>query len=364
MGREAVAGRRAVEAPAARARARRRLPRIAAAALWIGAAAPAPALAQAQGETPRPAPAAAAESAGGAAAPAPHGFSLQNARVPAEHVVAGGPKKGAIEAVDAPTFVAVEEAAWVAPDTPVLGVAHGGDARAYPVHVIERHQIVNDVVGGTPIAVTYDPLAGAPAAWERRVDGRVLELGVAGLLYNGNFLFFDRATESLWSQLRGEAVAGALAGRRLARVRIRQETMASWLARHPGSRVLAPPSDRVDYRQSPYRLYWVEDRIPWRVDARDERFHAKEVVLGVRRGGRARAYLGSLVTAAGGVVDDELDGRRIRLEYSSRHAVFRYEIPDDVEVQEAYWFAWKAFHPDTEIWNDPGGEAPPPERPR
>lgn len=321
---------------------------------------------------PHPAPAlallaaalAAGASAGApASAPAPArevgGFRLESPRVPADHIVPGGPRKGQIPAIDAPRFASLEEATWVLAESPVLGVSLRGESRVYPVHLIERHQVVNDVIAGTPVAVSYDPLAGAPAAWERRVDGRTLELGVAGLLYNGNSLLYDRASESLWSQMRGDAVAGPLAGRRLARIPIRQETLASWLERHPGSRVLAPASDRIDYRHSPFSAYWVEDRIPSRVDAEDRRFHAKEVVLGVVREGRARAYLGSLVTAAGGVVDDELAGRRIHLEYSSRHAVFRFDVPPDVDVQEAYWFAWKAFHPGTEVWRDPGDAAAP-----
>jgi len=288
------------------------------------------------------------------AAPEVGGFRLEKLRVPAEHVLSGGPKRDEIQSVDAPRFASLEEATWVLAENPVIGLALGGEARVYPVHLIERHQIVNDVVGGTPVAVTYDPLAGTPVAYERKAAGRTLSFGVAGLLYNANFLMYDRETESLWSQLRGDAVAGALSGQRLRRIPARQETLAAWLERHPDSRVLAPPSESIDYRYSPFTSYWVSDRVPSRVDATDERFHAKEVVLGVVRDGKARAYLGSLVTAAGGALDDEFQGRKIHVAYSSRDGVFRYEAPADVEVTEAYWFAWKAFHPDTEVWRDPG----------
>ena len=182
----------------------------------------------------------------------------------------------------------------------------------------------------------------------------MLRFGVAGLLYNANFLMYDQETRSLWSQFRGDAIAGPLAGTRLRRVPSRQETLAAWLERHPDSRVLAPPSETIDYRYSPFTSYWVSNRVPSRVDAQDPRFHAKEVVLGVARGGKSRAYLGSLVTAAGGELDDDFAGRKIHVTYSSGDAVFRYEVPDDVEVTEAYWFAWKAFHPDTDVWQDPG----------
>jgi hypothetical protein len=304
-------------------------------------------------------PAPAQPPAAPAAVPEIGGFRLEGLRVPAEHVLAGGPRRDEIQSVDTPRFATLEEATWVLAETPVIGVSLGDEARVYPVHLLERHQIVNDVLGETQVAVTYDPLAGVPLAFERRAAGRTLSFGVAGLLYNANFLMYDRETQSLWSQFRGDAIAGPLAGQRLRRLRVRQETLVSWLERHPDSKVLAPPSESIDYRYSPFTSYWVSNRVPSRVDAQDERFHAKEVVLGVTRGGKARAYLGSLVTAAGGELDDVFDGRRIRASYSTRASLFRWEAPEDVEVTEAYWFAWKAFHPDTEVWRDPGPEAAP-----
>jgi hypothetical protein len=314
---------------------------------WLSAAAPAAAPEQA-----------AAPPAANAAAPELGGFRLDGLRVPAEHVLAGGPKRDDIQSVDAPRFASLEEATWVLADNPVLGVSLGGEAHVYPVHLMERHQIVNDTLGGKPIAVTYDPLSGVPRGFERSVDGKVLDFGVAGLIYNATFLMYDRATQSLWSQFRGDAIAGPLAGRKLRPAQVRQETLASWLERHPDSKVLAPPSERIDYRYSPFTSYWLTNRIPSRVDAEDRRFHAKEVVLGVEKDGKRRAYLGSLVTQSGGTVDDEFQGRRVHLQYSSRDATFRWEVPDDVEVTEGYWFAWKAFHPDTEVWHDPGDVPP------
>ena len=96
----------------------------------------------------------------------------------------------------------------------MLGVSIGGDARAYlDSPILEYHQIVNDTVGGVPIAVTYDPLTGAPLAWKRSVGGRTLRFGVSGLLYNSGFLLYDHETESLWSQFDGRAIAGPLAGK-------------------------------------------------------------------------------------------------------------------------------------------------------
>ena len=284
-----------------------------------------------------------------------NGFSVERHVVPRDEIREGGPERDFVRSIDLPSFVSPEDATWVAPPNPVLGVALDGEARAYPVHVMEWHGVVNDVVGEVPLAVVYDPLAGAPVAFRRTIGDRTLTFGVSGLVYNASALLYDRETESLWSPLRGEAVAGALAGTRIARVSIRQEPLGAWLQRAPEALVLMRPDvKRIDYRYSPYSSYWVQDKVPYPVRAQDDRFHAKELVVGVEVGGTARAYIGSLVTEAGGTVSDRLAGREIEIFYDSRLGVFSWEVPEDVRVTESYWFAWKAFHPKTEIWHDPG----------
>jgi len=280
-----------------------------------------------------------------------NGFDLDGATVPREAIVAGGPGRDGIRSVDAPEFAPPEEATWVAADTPVLGVEAGGEARVYPVHLLEYHQIVNDVLGGVPVAITYDPLSAVPLAFLRTVAGRTLTFGVSGLLYNSNFLMYDRETESLWSQFEGRAIAGPLAGTRLTRVRAHQEPVAAWLIRHSGSRVLARPDPKkIDYRYSPYSAYWVSEKIPFPVDEVDPTYHPKEVVVGLRAEGKSRAYLGSLMIEAGGRVVDDFEGRKVRIAYNKETATFSWEIPEDVAITEAYWFAWKAFRPKAEIW--------------
>ncbi|RIL04588.1 MAG: hypothetical protein DCC71_13650 [Proteobacteria bacterium] len=284
-----------------------------------------------------------------------YGFRVTRQLVDREKIVPGGPGRDGIRAVDAPTFVGVEGADAIAPETPVVGVAIGGDARAYLVPILEYHQVVNDEVGGVPIAVTFDPLTGVPRVFRRGVDGRTLRFGVSGLLYNSGFLLYDRETESLWSQFEGRAIAGELAGRSLERIRVRQEEFSAWRRRQPKTRILVPPEPaRLDYNASPYEGYAEKDGSIFPVEARDRRFHAKELVVGVVVGGKARAYLASLLTKNGGRVEETFEGRPIRVAYESDRGVFEWEAPEDVEVTEAYWFAWKAFHPDTEIWKDPG----------
>lgn len=290
-----------------------------------------------------------------------NGFRLVPLVVKAELVREGGPARDQIKAVDDPQFVPPEQATWVVADTPVIGLELNGQARAYPVHLMEHHQIVNDVLAGVPIALSYDPLAGTPRAFRRSVAGKNLHFGVSGLVYNACSLMYDRETQSLWSQFTGQAISGPLSGTRLDRIRVRQEPRDLWLGRAPTSSVLVRPDpEGIDYRFSPYTAYWLQEDIPFPVAAKDSRFHAKELVLGIVMKGKARAYLGSLLTAAGGRVTDNFQGKKIQILYDSENAFMQWEVPKGIEVTEAYWFAWKAFYPDTEVWNDPKVKPPKP----
>jgi hypothetical protein len=291
----------------------------------------------------------------------PNGFSLENLAVPRDAILEGGPARDKIRSVDSPEFVPPPEATWSPPPVTVLGVALEDAAHAYPVHLVEYHQVVNDELGGVPILLSYDPLSGVPRAYRRTVDGKVLHFGVSGLLYNAQFLLFDRETESLWAHYEGRAIAGPLAGKKLEAIPVRQEPMGAWFQRHPYTLVLARPElKRIDYRHSPYEEYWVSEKIPFEVRARDDRYHPKEVVLGIEVDGVRRAYLGSILTGEGGRIIDEVASRKVRIAYDSESGTFQWEAPDGVQVTDAYWFAWKAFHPDTEIWHDRPAEKPAP----
>jgi hypothetical protein len=305
---------------------------------------------------------AAEEGTDGGSTGRPNGFSLEGASVPVGSILPGGPRRDGIRSVDEPRFAAADDVTWVAPDTQVIGIEIDGEARAYPVHLLEYHQIVNDAFGSRPVVVTYDPLSGTPVVFDARADGRALRFGVSGLIHESNFLLYDRETESLWSQLLGRAITGPLKGVGLRRIRSRQESYAVWRRRHPETRVLERPfPKRIDYRYSRFEDYWISETIPFPVSHRDERFHPKAGVLGVTAGDRSRAYLGPVVVEAGGRIVDELDGHRILIAYDVAASSFSWEIPEALDVQDAYWFAWKTFHPDTEVWlpeDPPAGDEP------
>ena len=283
--------------------------------------------------------------------PAWNGFRLDDAVIPKEKFAIGGVRDG-VRAIDSPRFVGAEEASqWVSPSMLVLGVQLGESARAYPERILDYHQVVNDEIGERPIVVTWDPVSGVPLVFSRRLGDRSLHFGVSGLLYQSHALIYDRETESLWSPFSGVAIAGPLKGEVLKRIPFSKEPAADWYSKHPRTRFLVRPFPKViDYRRSPFAAHWSSPEIPFPVAATDPRFHPKEVVLGVSIGGVDRAYLGSVLTEAGGRIVDVVRGQKIRIEYDTETASFRWQAPDTLEVTEAYWFAWKAHRPETEVW--------------
>jgi hypothetical protein len=282
-----------------------------------------------------------------------NGFDVAKHGVPVDKILPGGPARDGMARVDEPRWAAPEEASWVRGDTPVIGFEAGGESRAIPVHLIEYHQIVNDEVGGVPVVITFDPICATPIVYRAQRAGKPMRFGISGLIYNSNFLLYDLETESLWSQVLGEAIAGPLTGQKLERLRVHQEPFGVWLGRSPQTRVLARPMPReIDYRHSPYSRYWISETVPFPVAAKDDKFHPKEVVLGVEVGGVTRAYLGSVLTAAGGRIVDEVAGHKIRVHYESEVGNFIWDAPPALLATDSYWFSWKAFHPDTQIWSD------------
>ena len=143
----------------------------------------------------------------------------------------------------------------------VIGVVVGAEARAYPFRVMNWHEIVNDVVGGMAIAVTYSPLTDSVVVFDRTIGGEVVEFGVSGLLLNSNTVLFDRraepAAESLWSQLAARSVSGPAAGQTLSLLPFEITSWGDWRDRHPGTTVPLPGEYRLKrYQRNPYGSYY------------------------------------------------------------------------------------------------------------
>ncbi len=214
--------------------------------------------------------------------------------VPYREILSGGPPKDGIPAIDDPQFVGPGEAgAWLDDREPVVFVQVGEDARAYPVQILTWHEIVNDVVGGVPLAVTYCPLCNTAIAFERAFDGQVLDFGTTGRLRFSNLIMYDRQTETWWQQGTGQALAGAYAGRRLA---FYPATIVSWRAfkeAHPDGKALSPSTGaRRRYGANPYVGYDNPKVRPFLYDgpATPDLLPQLARVIGVELNGEAVAY--------------------------------------------------------------------------
>jgi hypothetical protein len=279
-----------------------------------------------------------------------NGFALDGAAVPADQIRAPGPKRDGIPALDDPEHLPAEGSPWE-PGDPVLGVELGGEARAYPLAVLEWHEVVNDTLGGVPIAVTHSALCGTALVFDRRLDGRPRRFGVSGLWHQSDLLMFDRESESLWSQITGIAISGPARGRRLRLLRSRIESWEAWRKRHPDTRVLSTRTGhKRTYGVSPYGDYALSDRLFFD-QSPDPRYHPKMPTLGLRAAdGSARAYPAAELLRAGGSASESFGGGRVRVAYDEEQQVFQVEVPDAVDAIEGYWFAWIAFHPGSSVF--------------
>jgi len=172
-------------------------------------------------------------------------------------ILSGGPPKDGIPAIDQPKFISVDEAdAWLKPQEPVILFQLGDDARAYPLQILMWHEIVNDTVNGVPVSVTFCPLCNTAIAFERTLDGRVLDFGTTGRLRFSNLVMYDRQTESWWQQATGEAIAGEFTGRRLKFLPASIIAWADFKAAHPDGQVLSRDTGYSrNYGQNPYTGY-------------------------------------------------------------------------------------------------------------
>jgi hypothetical protein len=173
-----------------------------------------------------------------------------------EEIRSGGPPKDGIPAIDQPRFAPKGETGELPPQEPVIAVAIGGEARAYPLRVMIWHEIVNDVVGGVPIAITWCPLCNSAVVFDRRQGDRTLSFGTTGKLRNSDLVMYDRQTESWWQQFTGECIVGAMLGRSLQMLPSRVESVARFQSRFPKGRFLAPPEPQLrPYGRNPYIGY-------------------------------------------------------------------------------------------------------------
>lgn len=328
-----------------------------------------------------------------------------------------GAGRDAIPAISGPRYWTLDEASEVYTDNvPLVQVNLNGDVRGFPLEILTWHEIVNDTIGGVPVAVTYCPLCNTAIAFEAQIGEEVYKFGVSGLLRNSDLVMYDRNTESLWQQSSGRAIVGTMVGARLKYVAAPVVTVGQLRSAYPDALVMSRDTGWFrSYGQNPYTGYDNPERggpygFFFDRDTIDERLPPAERVVSIEGpSGAAIAYAWSRLEQEM-VLHDSFDGidlvvfwtpgalsildsgimrnsREIgttavfetRLE--GRSLTFMVNPADDagqtfvdeqtgtvwdifgrgVEGELAgsqltrvihsdhFWFAWQAFHPDTEV---------------
>ena len=231
-------------------------------------------------------------------------------RVPLDELTPGGPLRDGIPPIDSPKFETVSQAdPWLEDREPVVLFEQGDDVRAYPLQILIWHEIVNDLVGGVPVVVTFCPLCTTAIAFDRRLGTATYTFGTSGLLRNSDLVMWDRQTESLWQQITGEAIVGELTGEQLTFLPASIVAWAEFQRAFPNGTVLSRDTGfRRPYGENPYVGYDAVGQIPFLFEGQlDQRLPAMERVVTISAGGEDVAYPFSVLQAQR-VVNDTVGG--------------------------------------------------------
>ncbi len=331
--------------------------------------------------------------------------------VPFSEILSGGVPRDGIPPIDDPKFTTTEAAsAWIGEQEPVIAFELNGDARAYPLQIMTWHEIVNDEVGGIPVAITFCPLCNAAIAFDRRLEGKVYDFGVSGNLRYSDLIMWDRQTESWWQQFTGDAIIGELAGKKLAFLPASIVAWSDFQAARPNAKVLSRDTGhRRPYGQNPYIGYDRADNPPFLFMGKlDGRLSPMERVVAVTIGDADAAFPFSVLTkkrvvnytlnrrdmavffkpgtrsalgsreiasardiGAAAVFDPRVDGKK--LDFRAEGDVFVDEQTGStwnilgaaikgplagkrlapIVHANHFWFAWAAFKPNTKVYQGP-----------
>lgn len=282
-------------------------------------------------------------------------------------------------AIDEPSFLSAESAPLAEHDF-VFGVERNGAAKAYPQYILVWHEVVNDVVGGDAICITYCPLTGSVIGFERGETS----LGMSNKLVNSNLILYDRATETWWPQILGVGIANEHQGRALVEIEVTWTSWSRWRDEHPDTKVLSEETDYIrDYDEDPYGSYdpepggYYATETPGReVMHEDDRFHPKEVVVGARTSDGVIAFVKETLRQQK-IATESVNGTGYSAFYDRRFdSAYVYRNPDqrtfsyqsgqyadsagemfradqlpleNVNAFDAMWFAWFAYFPNTAV---------------
>ncbi|MCI0624442.1 MAG: DUF3179 domain-containing protein [Acidobacteria bacterium] len=252
------------------------------------------------------------------------------ATVRVEEVVWGGVRVDGIPGLVNPRMIEASQATYLEAQEPVFGVSLNGDNRAYPLRILDWHEMANDLVGGKPVALAYCTLCGSGILYDATAGGRVHVFGSSGFLFRSNKLMYDRATKTLWNQLTGEPVIGKLtgSGTKLRVLPLVLTSWGEWKRQHPDTKVV----DTNTGHERPYEIgaaygrYFASPETMFPVWRRSRALPAKARIFAIQLDGRAKAYPLEVLHKEGGVANDTLGSRSLVV--VSWNPVGRVLLPD------------------------------------
>ena len=269
--------------------------------------------------------------------------------VPFDSLMQACPARDCIPSIDQPEYVATNKVDYLRDDDLVMTLSHNGITRAYPTRILDHHEIVNDMIGSDPVAITYCPLCGSGLAFDRRQGGQVLDFGVSSLLHNSDLVMYDRQTESLWQQITGEAFAGKSRGSELKSLPMSMVTWGDWRQQYPNAEVLTVDEIQSDlYQKDAYGDYAESEKLYMPVSATDARLHPKRVIYGMEIGDRAIAVDSEWLVKEGRF-SDEYEGKSLILTLKQGGEIEALLDGEQITIHRMYWFAWYSFHTNTAL---------------
>lgn len=283
-----------------------------------------------------------------------NGFEVENGLIAPNEIDHGGPGRDGIPALDAPNFLSGKErTGQISGEDRILGLYYNGVAKAYPIKILDHHELVNDQFAGAPILITFCPLCGTGMVFLAKARGQALSFGISGLLYNSNVLLYDRNTKSLWSQLMKKAVTGPMSGTELTQVPAQYTTWKSWLNEYPDTLLLSRDTGfERDYGYSPYENYRHLPAVRFSTLHQDMRLSTKNWVVGITLGEASLALPFTELDKLDGALLVTVDDTELSIQWDADAQVARAfdQSGKEVPTTSAYWFAWVAFHPDTALY--------------
>jgi hypothetical protein len=287
-----------------------------------------------------------------------NGFDLTDPLVPRNEIYHGGPPRDGIASIDHPKFIKANTASFLKDNDRILGLSFNGINRAYPIKILNYHEIVNDKIKGQTIVISYCPLCGSGMAFKPEQSNSDNSFGVSGLLYNNDMLLYDRETQSLWTQISATAISGKLKGNKLTTLLLSNTSWSQWYQQHPDTEVLSTQTGYSrNYNSHPYGDYDSNRAIYFPVKNSTARFHPKQRVIGLTQGKYSKAWpLSELDKQGKAHFTDQFAGQSIIIKYDAENQSVIILDKQGIALPaiNLFWFAWYAFHPKTEVFTMAG----------